>query len=82
MEAVNKEEIVQAILPAHSIRADAADERVNTEECRLLTRKKLRETVLSMKDRKVPGPDGIPNKVLKLIRKFMPDLLLNAFNAS
>lgn len=34
-----------------------------------------------MKDKKAPKPDSFPSEVLKLVLKYKPDLLLNAFNA-
>lgn len=36
----------------------------------------MEEAVLSMKNKKAPGPDGIPNKVPKFLFKDKPELLI------
>lgn len=43
--------------------------------------KKLEEAILTMKNKKAVGPDGIPTKVYKLVFDQRPDLLLSPFNA-
>ena len=47
----------------------------------LFTMDELREEVRSLKSNKAPGPDNIPNEVLKIVVDTCPDVLLNVFNA-
>lgn len=81
MKAVKMEKIVQAVFPGNPIRTDAGDEWVNTEKCLLFTINEQEEAVLSMRGKKVPGPDGIHCEELKLVCKYKPNSLLSALNA-
>lgn len=55
--------------------------RWHSEECSFFTVMQLEQVVLFIKDKKVPGPDGIPSKMVKLVHKNKSDRLLNTFNA-
>jgi len=71
--------IVDALFPAHPLRAerDFGDlgqiEPFRSEE--------LKSAVESLRNKKAPGPDGIPAEILKLVVEVNPDFLLATYNA-
>ena len=71
--------IVKALFPDHPERARLAAPAV-MEEIELFKVEELRAAAFSMGNRKSPGPDGISTKVIKLITKGRPFLLLNMYN--
>ncbi|XP_041451990.1 uncharacterized protein LOC121405377 [Drosophila obscura] len=60
--------IVTALFPRHPQRASQAQEEVT-------------EATRRVGDRKAPGPDGIPNRALKLAVAIRPELFVDAFNS-
>ena len=72
--------IVRALFPRHPVRVDV-NSAESVVDCPLFTMGELEEAVLTMKNRKAPGPDGIPAEVYKLVFRQRPELLLEAFNA-
>ena len=80
LKAEQMDRIVRALFPAHPVwDGDVGAE--SAEDCPLFSVKELEQAVLSMKNKKAPGPDGIPAEVYKLVFQHRPDLLLGAFNA-
>lgn len=73
------ENIVATLFPNHS--ELAATEFRLQEEIPLFTEEELEVAVLSTKQRKAPGPDGITNEVLKLVYRQDPSLLLRMYNS-
>lgn len=79
MDATTMGNIVGALFPTHPERAEAAFAQL--EEFPLFNHEELEKAVMSMKNKKAPGPDGIPSEVLKLVARQRPCLLLDMYNA-
>lgn len=79
MDSVAMDRIVTTLFPIHPIREE--DDFGHVGEFQLFTLDELDGAVRQMKDRKAPGPDGIPNEVLKLVFQLCPHVLLTVFNA-
>lgn len=80
MDEGTMEHIVRTLFPTH----DLGEERNDAEESvavPLFTRDELRIAARSLKDRRAPGPDGIPAEVLKKIAVIRPELLLSMYNS-
>lgn len=75
------ESIVNELFPTHPSRntnygnTDAADVPLFTED-------ELKKAIGALKNKKAPGPDGVPSEVLKIITEVCPELLLRMYNAS
>lgn len=52
-----------------------------TAECALFLGEELEDAVNSVKSRKAPGLDGIPNEVVLTVARESPELLLDVYNA-
>lgn len=50
------------------------------QESNLFTMEEIAEAGRSLPRGKAPGPDGVPDEVLRVIVQIRPDLLLNTFN--
>ncbi|CAI6376028.1 unnamed protein product [Macrosiphum euphorbiae] len=50
------------------------------QESNLFTMEEIVEAGRSLPRAKAPGPDGVPDEVLRVIVQIRPDLLLNTFN--
>jgi hypothetical protein len=79
MDSHIMETIVATLFPSHPERA-ATEFRLQ-EEIPLFSEEELDAAVLSTKNRKAPGPDGIPNEVLKMVYRQDPSLLLRMYNS-
>lgn len=79
MDAATMERIVGVLFPTHPIRNQETLRQV--EEFQLFTAAELERAVRSMKDKKAPGPDGIPSEVLKMVYHHNPEMLLRVYNA-
>lgn len=73
------EEIVANLFPEHPKRERAVFP--TPTEIPPFTVEELRSAAGTLSNRKAPGPDGIPNEVLKIVAKEHPFLLLNMYNA-
>lgn len=51
------------------------------DENDLFTIEELQMTAKSLKDDTAPGPDGIPNIIIKQVVRVYPQIMLRAFNA-
>ena len=56
------------------------NEPAQTENIPRITPDELRQACAKIKNGKTPGPDGIPNKVLKLAMEKFPEIFLQVFN--
>lgn len=70
--------VVDTLFPTHPIAKDFTLEL--KEEVPKFTEEDLKIAINSMKNKKAPGPDGIPVIALKLVAENNTDLLLNIFN--
>lgn len=70
--------IVDALFPVHP--APARAEYKEASPLRKFTEDELKIAVHRMPNRKAPGPDGIPNEVVKLMASKSPLMFLNTFN--
>lgn len=50
------------------------------EEIPAFTIEELQQAARSLRNKKAPGPDGVPMEVLKVITRSHPDVLLNMYN--
>lgn len=74
-----KERIVEELFPLHEPEERATVEVIPTE-IPLFTRDELQKAAKTMRNRKAPGPDGIPVEILKMVSERHPDVLLNMYN--
>lgn len=79
MEPSAMVEVVNALFPNHPVRPVRVFGDVGQFE--LFSEEELSRAVGSLKNKKAPGPDGIPAEVLKLVVEINPKLLLKAYNA-
>lgn len=74
------QQIVEALFPQENTprrwMEDIGDQHVN-----LFTLDELHKAGRKIKTGKSPGPDGIPNEILKIILEKWPEMLLEVFNA-
>lgn len=73
--------IVKELFPIHAVNHP---ENADLNEDGLLTLFSVEELIKatnSMRNRKAPGPDGIPSEVLKILARERPQLLLTMYNA-
>lgn len=75
------DQIVDTLFPTHRQRAELQTTLEETNpEIPLFTLEELNQAAEAIKNGKAPGPDGVPNEVIKLIAILQPNLLLNMFN--
>ena len=80
MEAETMDRIVDAIFHAHPKRS--VDPKMPEDlEVPPFTEAELRRAAGPLKNKKAPGPEGLPAKVLKAVARSHPDLLLNMYNS-
>lgn len=78
METSKMEEIVDGLFPTHAIRQP--DEFRQVEEIPLFSEEELQQAAKSLKNKKAPGPDGIPAEILKKLAQTSPHFLLKMYN--
>ncbi|XP_054280709.1 uncharacterized protein LOC128998547 [Macrosteles quadrilineatus] len=78
MEGTTMDRIVTALFPSHPRRPFFDYGKVG--DIPLFSIKELESSVLSLKNRKAPGPDGIPSEALKEVFSVNPLLLLRMYN--
>lgn len=74
------EHIVHSLFPSHAEREEDLLP-LPQQPLTLFSKKELMAAVSSLRNRKAPGPDGIPAEILKLIAESCPDVLLSMYNA-
>ncbi|XP_046687072.1 uncharacterized protein LOC124372704 [Homalodisca vitripennis] len=79
MDGATMEKVVQSLFPTHPPRQEVIFDRV--EDIPLFSNEELERAVLSLKNNKAPGPDGIPSEALKQVFQVNPRILLNMYNA-
>ena len=80
MEAETMDRIVDTLFPAHPKRS--VDPEMSEDlEVPPFTEAELRRAAGALKNKKAPGPDGLPAEVLKAVARSHPDLLLNMYNS-
>lgn len=79
MAATTMDVIVQALFPRHAARTGQIPDR--DANAPLFSIQELEQAVGTLKNRKAPGPDGIPAEVLKMVLRYEPQLLLNMYNS-
>lgn len=72
------ETIVSSLFPSHPERSVSYFG--HNIEVPLFSVVELERTILSMKNNKAPGPDGIPSEILKIVFQQAPNLLLGMYN--
>lgn len=78
LEAAAMEHIVGTLFPTHPLRP--AHDWAPLGDVPLFTREEVEKAIVSMKDRKAPGPDGVPSEVLRVVVQRDPELLVNMYN--
>ena len=79
MAAETMDSIVDTLFPSHPKRS--VDPQM-PEDLEMLpfTEAELRRAAGTLKNKKAPGPDGLPAEVLKALARSHPDFLLNLHN--
>lgn len=78
----NLETVIGKLFPTHPRRNRLGDQpSPDLEEIPAFTEKELTLAVDRLKSGKAPGPDGVPNEVIKIIAGKFPGLLLATYNA-
>lgn len=72
--------IVMTLFPKHDERPMLPMARYDVTSDLLFGIHELQQAVKRLKCGTAPGPDGIPNEVLKVVAEMWPELLLNTFN--
>ena len=72
--------MIDTLFPEHR-EWELYDITVEQEEIPIFNLEELQAAVITLGNRKAPGPDRIPTEVLKIIAKEAPYLLLNMYNA-
>lgn len=73
------ENVLDNLFPKHFTREKIQFDHV--KDCTDFSAEELKKAVENLKIDKIPGPDGISEKVLQLVVKHNPNLLLKAYNA-
>ena len=73
-------DIVNTLFPTHEQRTDDDEAHLDEHQTPLFTMEELRAAARGLKGKKAPGPDGVPNEVIKLIAMQRPQLLLDMYN--
>lgn len=79
MDSNKTENIVRTLFPSYPERAEAVFRQ--DIEVPLFSEEELAKAIVSMKNKKAPGPDGIPSEVLKIVYQLNPELLLQMYNS-
>lgn len=79
MDEKTMENIVSTLFPTHETRTNnfSDDDTLATP---LFTTEELQAAARKLKNKKAPGPDGVPAEVIKIIADSRPELLLNMYN--
>lgn len=80
MDATTMNNIVRTLFPTHPERDIVSVD--HGGEIPLFSLEELERAIQTLKTKRAPGPDGIPNEVLKEVFKQNPDLLLKMYNKS
>lgn len=80
MSADTMKTIVDVLFPTHPDRENC-ETRVPTENFEAFTENEIKEAARSMKNKKAPGPDGIPPEAIKFTAQVCTGLLLDMYNA-
>ena len=78
LSASTMTKVVQSLFPTHQERPKGEFGKIS--ECPLFSDDELQLAIKSSKNKKAPGPDGIPSEVLKVIARYNPSLLLHMYN--
>lgn len=78
MDAETMTHIVDTLFPSHPPRIEMIEEDV--EEIPPFTEVELKVAVNSLRNKKAPGPDGIPGEALRSACRVAPELLLRMYN--
>lgn len=79
-DAMTVRTIVRTLFPTHPKRPGRAAP-PGDPEVPLFTRKELLGSIKSMRNKKAPGPDGLPAEILKAVAGSHPELLLEMYNS-
>lgn len=79
MDVDTMENIVKTLFPIHEARVDVSAEE-DIPSITLFTTEELIAATSKLKNKKAPGPDGVPTEVLKAIVETRPEILLNMYN--
>lgn len=79
LDTTTMNHIVETLFPAHPKRLPRNYGEV--QEVPLFQKNELQKVVHTLKNKKAPGPDRIPNEALKFVADKNSDLLLNMYNS-
>lgn len=79
MEAPQAWHIVNSLFPNHT-NDDRPQCPNKPDEIPPFTIQEIQQATASLRNKKAPGPDGVPMEVLKVIARSQPEILLNVFN--
>ena len=75
MDEKKAKTVVDALFPVHPTRLDKKDD-INVDDVPDFTEKELFVAVGSLRNKKAPGPDGIPAEIIKIAAHECPALML------
>lgn len=79
MDETTMRDIVSTLFPSHEKRTENPEEE-NVSSLTPFTVDELKFAARKLKNKKAPGPDGIPAEILKEIAETRPGILLNMYN--
>lgn len=79
MAVSDAKKIVDELFPTHQPRTER-DFIISPEEVPLFTDFEIRSAAQTLKNKKAPGPDGVPSEVIKLVADHFPNLMKYLFN--
>jgi len=79
MSVEDAHNIVDELFPTHP-RRPVRDYVITLDEIPKFSEEEVKLAAVTLKNKKAPGPDGVPSEILKLIAGHHPKLLLELFN--
>lgn len=75
------QQIILELFPHHARRVETIDAPLDSAEILEVTEEEILKIATKIKEKKAPGPDGFPNKVIKAALKSKPDMFAKLMQA-